>query len=68
MSEKSALSGAAFSSPTKRYKMDRKRIALDDFNTEALVVSFSPKSTVYAVISVVQWPSISVIHHLPPLI
>ena len=34
--EKSALSGAAFSSPAKRYKVDRKKIILDDFDTEAL--------------------------------
>ena len=33
IAEKSALSGAAFSSPTKRYKVERKRI---DFDTEAL--------------------------------
>ena len=33
VSEKSALSGAAFSSPAKRYKVDRKK---DDFDTEAL--------------------------------
>ena len=36
MSEKSALSGAAFSSPAKRYKVDRKKIILDDLDTEAL--------------------------------
>ena len=30
------MSGAAFSSPAKRYKKDRKRIVLDDFDTEAL--------------------------------
>ena len=35
VAEKSALSGAAFSSPVKRYKIDRKKIAMDDFDTEA---------------------------------
>ena len=33
VSEKSALSGAAFSSPAKQYKVDRKKV---DFDTEAL--------------------------------
>ena len=32
----SALSGAAFSSPAKRYKIDRKKIMMDDFNSESL--------------------------------
>ena len=32
----SILSGAAFSSPAKRYKIDRKKIVMDDFDTEAL--------------------------------
>ena len=32
VAEKSALSGDAFSSPAKRYKIDRKKI-MDDFNT-----------------------------------
>ena len=36
MAEKSALSGAAFSSPAKRYKIDREKIVMDDFDTEAL--------------------------------
>ena len=36
VAEKSALSGAAFSSPAKRYKIDRKKIVTDDFYTEAL--------------------------------
>ena len=36
MAEKSALSGAAFSSPAKRYKIDRKKIVMHDFDTEAL--------------------------------
>lgn len=36
MLENSALSGAAFSSPAKRYKVDRKKLILDDFDTEAL--------------------------------
>ena len=36
VAEKSALSGAAFSSPAKRYKIDRKKIVMDDFDTEAL--------------------------------
>ena len=34
--EKFAMSGAAFSSPAKRYKIDRKKIMMNDFNTEAL--------------------------------
>ena len=36
--EKSELSGAAFSSPAKQYKVDRKKmhVILDDFDTEAL--------------------------------
>ena len=36
VAEKSALSGAAFSSPAKRYKIDRKKIVMDDFDMEAL--------------------------------
>ena len=36
VSEKSAQSGAAFCSPAKRYKLDRKKIVLDDFDTDAL--------------------------------
>ena len=36
MAKKSALSGAAFSSPAKRYKIDRKKIVMDDFDMEAL--------------------------------
>ena len=36
VAKKSAMRGAAFSSPAKRYKKDRKRIVLDDFDTEAL--------------------------------
>ena len=36
VAEKSALSGAAFSSPAKRYKIDRKKIVIHDFYTEAL--------------------------------
>ena len=36
VAEKSALSGAAFFSPAKRYKIDRKKIVTDDFDTEAL--------------------------------
>ena len=36
MAEKSALSGAAFSSPAKRYKIDREKIVMDNFDTEAL--------------------------------
>ena len=36
VAKKSALSGAAFSSPAKWYKIDRKKIMMDDFNTEAL--------------------------------
>ena len=36
VAEKSALSGAAFSSPVKRYTIDRKKIVMDDFDTEAL--------------------------------
>lgn len=34
--EKSTLSGAAFSSPPKRYKVDRRRIVVDDFDVEAV--------------------------------
>ena len=30
------ISGAAFTSATKRYKIDRKRIVQDDFDTEVL--------------------------------
>ena len=33
---KSALSGAAFSSPARWYKIDRKKIVMDDFDTEPL--------------------------------
>ena len=33
---KSALSGAAFSSPARQYKIDRKKIVMDDFDTEPL--------------------------------
>ena len=36
VAEKSGLSGAAFSSPAKRYKIDRRKIILDDFDTEAI--------------------------------
>ena len=36
VAKKSVLSGAAFSSPAKRYKMDRKKIVMHDFDTEAL--------------------------------
>ena len=36
VAEKSALSGAAFFSPAKQYKIDRKKIVMDDFDTEAL--------------------------------
>ena len=36
VAEKYALSGTAFSSPAKQYKIDRKKIIMDDFNTEAL--------------------------------
>ena len=36
VAEKSALSGAAFSSPAKRYKIDRKKVVMDDFDTEVL--------------------------------
>ena len=41
VAEKSSLSGAAFSSPAKWYKIDRKKIVMDDFDmddfdTEAL--------------------------------
>ena len=36
VAEKSALSGAAFSSPAKWYKIDRKKMVMDDFDTEAL--------------------------------
>ena len=36
VAEKSALSGAAFSSPAKWYKIDKKKIVMHDFDTEAL--------------------------------
>ena len=36
VAEKTALSGAAFSSPAKRYKIDRKKIVMDAFDMEAL--------------------------------
>ena len=36
VAEKSALSGPAFSSPAKQYKIDRKKIVMDDFYMEAL--------------------------------
>ena len=36
VAEKSASSGAAFSSPAKRYKIDRKKIVMVNFDTEAL--------------------------------
>ena len=36
VAEKPAMSGAAFSSPAKRYKIDRKKIVMDDFDMEAL--------------------------------
>ena len=36
VTEKSDISGTAFISPTKRYKVDRKKIVLYDFGTEAL--------------------------------
>ena len=36
VAEKSEISGAAFTSPAKRYKLDKRTIILDDFNTEAL--------------------------------
>ena len=36
VAEMSALNGAAFSSPAKRYKVDRKIIVLADFDVEAL--------------------------------
>ena len=36
VAEKSALSGAAFSSPAKWYKIDREKIVMDDFDTKAL--------------------------------
>lgn len=34
--EKKTLEGAAFVSPAKRYKAERKRIVVDDFDTEAI--------------------------------
>ena len=34
--EKASLCGAAFTSPAKRYKVDRKTVCLDDFNLEAM--------------------------------
>ena len=37
VTEKSDISGTAFTSPAKRYKGDRKKIVQDDFNTEALL-------------------------------
>ena len=36
VAEKSGLCGAAFSSPAKRYKVDRRKIVLDDFDMEAI--------------------------------
>lgn len=36
VAEKSELSGAAFSTPAKRYKVDRRKIVLDNFDTEAI--------------------------------
>ena len=36
LAEKSEISGAAFMSLPKRYKVERKNIILDDFDTEAL--------------------------------
>ena len=36
VAKKSEMSGAAFTSPAKRYKVERKRIMLDDFDVEAL--------------------------------
>ena len=36
VTEKSKISGSAFTSPAKRYKVDRKKIVLDDFDTKAL--------------------------------
>jgi hypothetical protein len=34
--EKSARSGDTFSSPAKQYKRNRKKIVMNDFDTEAL--------------------------------
>ena len=34
--EKASLCGAAFASPAKRYKVDRRTVCLDDFNVEAI--------------------------------
>ena len=51
VAEKSALSGAAFSSPAKRYKIDRKKIVMDDFDTEAL------RSTVHKFYSDKKYPT-----------
>ena len=36
VAEKSVISGTTFTSPAKCYKIDRKRIVLGDFDTEAL--------------------------------
>ena len=36
VTEKSEISGSAFISPAKCYKVDRKKIILDDFDMEAL--------------------------------
>ena len=36
VAKKSEMSGAAFTSPAKRYKVERKRIMLDDFDVEEL--------------------------------
>ena len=36
IAKKSEMSGAAFTSPAKRYKVERKRIMLDDFDMEEL--------------------------------
>ena len=36
VAQKSARSGATFSSPAKRYNRDRKKFVMDDFDTEAL--------------------------------
>ena len=34
--EKASLCGAAFTSPAKRYKVDRRTVCLDDFDVEAI--------------------------------
>ena len=36
MGEKSSFCGAAFTSPAKRYKVDRRTVRSDDFNLEAM--------------------------------